>query len=117
MGLARLTDERLHDRNRVVFSGPAGPGRRNMTVWISYDECRTWKKCRTLCNGRTSYSNLIVLPDLTVGCAYETHEGGWQSVRFARFALEWLTKGKDKLDRSKFKKEESGVASVSKKKE
>ena len=104
MGVVRFTDEKRHDRNRILFSGPAGPRKRaDLMIRISYDECRTWQECRLVKRGRASYSNMVVLPDMSIGCVYETSDGGWQSIRFARFTLEWLTKDKDKLDRSKFK--------------
>jgi sialidase-1 len=99
-----LTDSARHDKSRVLYSGPSDPkSRRNLAVHISYDRCRTWKMCRLIKKGRDSYSDMVVFPDLSVGCLYETNDGGWQSIRFARFTLEWLTGGKDKLDRSRFK--------------
>jgi hypothetical protein len=41
---------------------------------------------------------MVVMPDGTVGCLYETNEGAWLRIRFARFTLGWLTDGKDKLE-------------------
>ena len=47
--------------------------------------------------GSAGYSDLVVLPDMSIGCLYETNDGGWHSIRFARFTLEWLTDGRDKI--------------------
>lgn len=94
-GVIRLTDERRHDKNRLLFSSGRGPG---VTIHISYDEGKTWEKLKCIAE-KGSYSDLVVFPDMTIGCAYETHDPRWCSIRFARFALEWLTDGKDKIVR------------------
>ena len=62
---------------------------------MSYDEGKTWPIARVLHTGGYAYSDLTVLPDGTIGCLYE--KDGYQAVTFARFTLEWLTGGKDKL--------------------
>ena len=54
--------------------------------------------------GVAAYSDLIVFPDMTVGCAYETDDPGWQAIRFARFTLDWLTDGKDRIETKQAKK-------------
>jgi len=96
--LVRLTDARRHDRSRFLFSCPAhSRERRDLAIRISYDECRTWKPPRHIKKGSAGFSDLVVLPDMSVGCLYETHDGGWQSIRFARFTLEWLTDGNDRI--------------------
>jgi sialidase-1 len=105
-GLARLTHPKHEDKSRVLFSSPLGKipssrggeciGRRDLTVQISYDECKTWQRLKVLKRGPAAYSNLIVLPDKSIGCIYE---GG--GIRFARFTLEWLTDGKDKIGAKK----------------
>ena len=94
----RFTNEGFHDRNRVLFSNPAGKKRANLTVRISYDECKSWTKGKLLQKGQSGYSDLVVLPDMSIGCLYEGPGGIW----FARFTLDWLTDGKDRLDRGKF---------------
>jgi sialidase-1 len=108
-GLIRLTHPKRDDKSRVLFSSPMGMvalkhgkrrGRRDLTVQISYDECKSWTPLKVIKKGNTSYSNLIVLPDKSIGCIYELNdksERAWQSIRFARFTLEWLTDGKDKI--------------------
>lgn len=104
-GLIRLTDERQHDRNRVLFSCdqpvPKGHGLR---IWLSYDECKNWQKSKLAKEGHAGYSDLAVLPDMSVGCLYESNKPSWCSILFTRFTLEWLTDGEDKIDVTKFKK-------------
>jgi len=69
-----------------------------MTVRLSYDEGKTWPVARTLHEGPSAYSCLVILPEMTIGCLYEggrEHRREW--LRLARFSLEWLTEGADKL--------------------
>jgi len=93
--IVRFTDEKTHGRSRVLFSSPAGAEREKLTVWLSYDECRTWPVSRVLNPFKTAYSELAVGPDMSIYCLYE---GGkkdkYEKLVFARFTLKWLTEGK-----------------------
>ncbi len=114
----RFTDSEHHDRNRILFSNAAGPEaerlpatkgpRLRLTVRLSYDECRSWTEGRVLHDGPSSYSDLCILPDMTIGCLYEHGEKGapqdwpwdankYKRIKFARFSLSWLTEGADQL--------------------
>ncbi len=98
------------DKSRVLFCNPdshANPKndssrsrvwfpRENLTVKLSYDECRTWSVSKVIEPGPSSYSDLAVLPDGTILCLYENDN---QYVSVARFNLEWLTNKKDTLSR------------------
>ena len=106
-GLVRLTHPERDGKSRILYSSPwFGPdgkfvpkdmGRQNLTVQISYDECKTWKPLKRLWEGSSVYSNLIVLPDKSIGCIFESNKPRWQTVHFARFTLDWLTDGQDKI--------------------
>jgi sialidase-1 len=80
-------------RNRILYSGPSGPGRKNMTIRLSYDEGKTWPVAKVLYDGSAAYSDLVVLPDGHLGCLYERDD--YRKITFARFSLDWLTDGKD----------------------
>jgi sialidase-1 len=82
-------------KNRILYSGPGGPGRSHMTIRLSYDEGKTWPVTKVLYEGSAAYSDLVVLPDDTIGCLYERDNYG--KITFARFTLQWLTDGKDRL--------------------
>ena len=100
--LARYTLAAQHGRNRILFANPAcrEDVRKNMTVRISYDECRTWSAGRTLHPGPSAYSDLAVAPDMNILCLYERgDEHPYQTLTLARFNLEWLTQGADRLDK------------------
>jgi sialidase-1 len=69
-----------------------------MTVRVSYDEGRTWGKGKLLYGGPAAYSDLCVLPDLTIGCLYERGQNhAYERITFARFGLGWLSDGLDGL--------------------
>ncbi|MGE5646989.1 MAG: sialidase family protein [Acidobacteriota bacterium] len=109
-----LTDSRLwdgcqaslirHTKNRLLFANPADlRSRFLMTVRLSYDEGKTWPVSRLIRNGTGAYSSLTVFPDGTIGLMYETGNGFDEpfdfhvKIAFARFNLEWLTDGRDRL--------------------
>ena len=79
----------------ILFSNPASfegvnqlhtreigsAARRDLTVRVSYDECRTWPVARRI-DEYATYPSLVVLDDGTILCGY----GPWVS----RFNLAWL---------------------------
>jgi len=86
-------------RSRILFCNPACKDDRiKLTVRLSYDEAKTWPVSKLLYAGPAAYSCLAVLEDGDIVCFYE---GGdkyqHEKIIFARFSLEWLTDGKDKL--------------------
>ncbi|MDZ4288006.1 MAG: sialidase family protein [Prosthecobacter sp.] len=109
----RLTLASTHDKNRLLFSSPASPhrqeehpyGRYNLSVRLSYDEGETWTAGRTIWPHPGSYSDMVVLDDLTVAYIYERADKGsthyWDELHFARFNLEWLTFGRDQIPAKK----------------
>jgi sialidase-1 len=79
-------------RGRILYSGPGGKGRKNLTVRVSFDEGATWPVAKVLQSGPSAYSDLAVLPDGDAACLYETgSKGPYESIVFARFSLAWLT--------------------------
>lgn len=78
-------------KSRILFSGPQSTKRENGTVFVSYDDGRSWPVKRVLCPGSFAYSCLTALRDGTIGCLYEvdnTHR-----IVFTRFTLDWLEDG------------------------
>jgi len=96
--VVRFTDERRHDKNRVLFSNPASTERERLTVRLSYDECQTWTAGKVLHGGPAAYSDLAVAPDMTICCLYENgQEHPYERITLAQFNLEWLTDDADHL--------------------
>lgn len=93
----RYTDPADGQKSRILFSGPQSTQRENGTVFLSYDEGKSWPVKQVLCKDGFAYSCLTVLPDDTIGCLYEAE--GTSKVVFTRFTLDWLTRGKDRLDK------------------
>ena len=82
-----------HDKDRILFSGPRGQGglnRNNITVWISYDEGKTFVNPVQLNKGFAAYSVLQRLPDGTIALVVETASGAadrYGEISFYRFDL------------------------------
>lgn len=117
--IIRYSGKPVGDRNRILFANPhnlerldgtAAEGksrdRRNLSIKLSYDECKTWEVGKSLEAGYGAYSDLAVLPDGTALCLYERGRSSDEAVKkstsyayltLARFNLEWLTDGKDSL--------------------
>ncbi len=105
----RFTLAGKQDKNRLLFSSPASPfrqnehpyGRYNLTIRLSYDEGESWTAGKTIWPHPASYSDIVVLDDMTIGFVYERADKGsthyWDELHFARFNLEWLTDGRDSL--------------------
>lgn len=96
--LVRFTNKNCHDRNRVLFSNPASNKRERLTVRISYDECRTWPLHKLLYDGPSAYSDLTIVPDMSICCLYEQgKKNPYEKLTLAQFSIEWLTDGTDRL--------------------
>jgi len=96
--IIRYTREGDAGKNRILFSNPASRVREKMTVKLSYDEARSWPVAKLVNEGNSGYSDLAVLPDMTIALLYERGEKKyWEKISFARFTLHWLTDGEDNL--------------------
>ena len=76
------------DCNRILWTGPRGPGRKNLVARISYDEGRTFSTDRIVSEELAAYSDLTMLKDQTAGCLWE--RGGYRFITFTRFNLAFL---------------------------
>lgn len=87
------------DKNRLLHSVPVGSSRKNVTVYVSYDEGETWPTSRCVVPYNSAYSSLCVLPNKTIGLyVEETYQGeGDYCTVFYNFSLNWLTEGEDNV--------------------
>ncbi|HEY1381388.1 MAG TPA: sialidase family protein [Gemmataceae bacterium] len=100
--LARLSEPPDNPRTRVLFANPHNPGgrqRKNLTVKLSYDEGGTWAEAKAVEPGASGYSDLAVGPDGTIYCFFERGTGPGRTLSLAKFNLEWLTDGRDRIER------------------
>jgi sialidase-1 len=111
--IIRLSQKPSSDKNRILFCNPdnlaradgkeapgKGRDRKNLTVKLSYDEGDTWAISKPVEPGWSAYSDIGVSPKGTILCFYgrgQKSSFSGAQLTLARFNLEWLTDGKDKL--------------------
>lgn len=97
--IIRYTSKKdAYKKNRLLFCNASSfRGRRNLSVRISYDEGKTWSAGKVIDAGASAYSSLTICKDGSIAVLYEP---GYKAIRFARFTLEDLTDGKDKLSKA-----------------
>jgi sialidase-1 len=94
--IVRMTTEKEHGKNRILFLNPASLKRENMAVRVSYDEARTWSAPRTIYPGPSAYSDLAIMPDLSVGTIYENGKvWPYSKITFTRMDFDWITRGEN----------------------
>lgn len=76
------------DRDRILWTGPKGPGRNKLIVLTSYDEGRTFTNERLISDEPAAYSDLTVLKDKSVGVLWE--RGNYRFITFTRLGREFL---------------------------
>lgn len=76
--------------------------RKNVSVYVSYDEGKTWPAGKTICAGPSAYSSLTILEDGTIGAYVEEGEPGMNLV-YLNFSLEWLLRNTDEMNPGKTK--------------
>jgi len=76
------------DRNRILWTGPKGPGRKTLVARISYDEGKTFPAERIVSDEPAAYSDLTMLKDGTAGCLWE--RGGYRFITFTRLSVAFL---------------------------
>jgi sialidase-1 len=80
--------------DRIVWTGPKGPGRTNLVARISRDGAKTFPIERPISTGHAAYSELTVLPDRSVGVLWERGaERGYQFITFTRLTRDFLEPG------------------------
>jgi sialidase-1 len=114
--ICRLSEKPASDRDRILFVNPDNltradgkserwRDRKNVTVKLSYDEGKTWEVSKSLEPGGSGYSDVTVDAHGVIYCLYERagqrNPFSPSAVTVARFNLEWLTEGKDKLPPAK----------------
>ena len=76
-----------------VWSGPRGPGRMDLVLRISTDQCRSFGRELLIGPGPAAYSNLAVLQD---GCVAVLWEAGqrhaYETIRFAVIPRQMITR-------------------------
>ena len=77
----------------ILYSGPGGPGRTQMTIRLTTDGGKTWPIQEVLHNGPAAYSDLALLPSGEIACLYERGTGDpYEKLTFARFPVKWVNR-------------------------
>jgi sialidase-1 len=100
--IVRLTEPPADPRTRLLFANPdnsASRERKNLTVKLSYDDGATWAESKSVEPGRAGYCDLAVGRDGFLYCLFERTAGKDRLLSLARFNLEWLTDGRDRIDK------------------
>ena len=64
------------DKNRILWTGPKGPGRTNLVARVSFDECETFGPEHMLYEGSAAYSSITVSKEHTAGVLFERNGYG-----------------------------------------
>lgn len=81
-----------HNDEILLHSLPNSMERKNVSIFMSFDEGKTWPKTKTLCPYESVYSSLTLLPDGTIGAYIEENPTGDCEMWFLSFSLDWLRK-------------------------
>ncbi len=77
---------RLRD-GRLAFTGPSGPGRTNLSLWLSEDGGRTFQMADVIASGHAAYSVVQQLQNGDLGVVYEATDAttiGFLRVRWSK---------------------------------
>ena len=86
-----------YDKDRILHTLPNDlSSRQNVTMFLSYDEGKTWPFKKTVCKTGSAYSSATILNDGTIGVYLEENYNTEDySTYFLNFSLDWLTDGAD----------------------
>ena len=87
-GSILVVRDETNDREVVLCSYPAGPGRTHGVVSVSFDGGETWPVTKRVVETEFAYSSLIVMPDGEIGLFYEAR--GHRDIDLVTFPLSWL---------------------------
>jgi sialidase-1 len=76
------------DRDRILWTGPLGPGRNKLVIRTSFDEGRTFTDERLISDEPAAYSDLTVLKDKSLGVLWE--RGDYRYITFTRLDREFF---------------------------
>jgi len=74
--------------NRIIWTGPKGPGRKTLVARVSRDEGQTFGGERVISEDLAAYSDLTILKDKRVGVLWERAD--YRFITFTTFDIEWL---------------------------
>lgn len=79
-----------YDDELLLHSLPNSMKRENVSIFMSFDEGKTWPKVKSICPHESVYSSLTILPDGTIGAYIEENPTGDCEMWFLNFSVDWL---------------------------
>lgn len=76
------------DRDRILWTGPRGPGRNRLVARVSYNGGRSFQNERLIWNGPAAYSDLAILKDKSAAVLWE--RGNYKFITFTRLDQSFL---------------------------
>lgn len=76
----------------LLHSVPNSMERRNVSIFVSRDNGRTWPYSKRICSYESVYSSMTVLPDGTVGVYLEENPEVEFDMYYLNFSADWLLK-------------------------
>ena len=86
--IERFSLKSAGDRDRILWTGPKGPGRSNLVARVSYNEGQTFQNQRPIYTGPAAYSDLTILKDGAAGVLWE--RDNYKFITFTRVDKSWL---------------------------
>lgn len=81
-----------YDDQTILHSLPNDMKRRNVSIFVSKDEGKTWPYVKSICPYNSIYSSMTILPDGTIGAYIEENPDGPCEMWFMNFSMDWLMK-------------------------
>ncbi|NOY41610.1 MAG: exo-alpha-sialidase [Planctomycetes bacterium] len=85
-------------QNILLYSGPVGTVRENLTLRVSYDEGTTWVDDTLIHPGPAAYSDLVKLDSQEFGVLYEAGNTLYDKVLFSSYNLDALINPTENAD-------------------
>jgi len=74
----------------LLHSVPNSMKRENVSIFLSFDEGRTWPQHKSICHYQSVYSSLTVIDDGTIAAYIEENPHGGCELWYENFSLDWL---------------------------
>lgn len=79
-----------YDDSILLHTVPNSMKRENVSVFLSFDEGRTWPEHKSICHYKSVYSSITVLQDGTIAAYLEENPHGGCELWYVNFSLDWL---------------------------
>jgi len=86
--LLQISNPKGKDGVILLNSLPVGPGRTHGTIYVSFDNGKTWPYKKMIIPEEFAYSSLVEFADGYIGLFYEAR--GHRDIKLVKFSTQWL---------------------------